>query len=112
MDMPMEALKVVDGRLQTTLDLRYYRLSAVQKAGYRLAERFTLIVGEPSGEKLPIELLFKTSTPETETRESIRLFFQELLDQELREKIGGETAPLRALLMAQAFSNTDLIQRE
>jgi His-Xaa-Ser system protein HxsD len=106
------ALEIVDGRLQTSLDLRCYRLSAVQKAGYRLAERCTVILGEPRGEKLPVQLLFKANTSDAEARESMRLFFQELLDQELREKIGEETAPLRALLMAQAFSNTDLINRE
>ncbi len=34
--------------------------------------------------------------------------FQELLDQELREQIAVETAPLRNLILAHAYSRTGL----
>jgi His-Xaa-Ser system protein HxsD len=47
-----------------------------------------------------------------EIDEVVRQFFQELLDQELREQIAEETAPVRTLILAHAFSKADLIKRE
>lgn len=41
----------------------------------------------------------------------VRQFFQELLDQELREHIADETNAVRTLILAHAFSNVDLIER-
>lgn len=101
-----------EGRIRLTLDLRVYRLSAVQKASYRLAERFTAALGTPEGHLLSVSCLFRPETGEAEALESVRCYFQELLDQELREQIGEETRPVRALILAQAFSRTDLIRRD
>jgi His-Xaa-Ser system protein HxsD len=42
----------------------------------------------------------------------MRSFFQELLDQELRERIAEETDAIRSLILAQAYSKTDLIRRD
>jgi hypothetical protein len=41
----------------------------------------------------------------------MRTFFQELLDQELREQIAEEINPVRTLILAHAFSKVDLIKR-
>jgi len=100
------------GRIEVKIDLRAYRLAAVQKAGYRLAERFTLVVGTEHDHQVPIALLFPPATPERVAQEGVRLFFEELLDQELRQEVGDETRPIRALIIAQAFSRTDLINRD
>lgn len=101
-----------DGAVQATLDLRIYRLVAVQKAAYRFAERCTAILGVPEDNRLPVRFAFRTGVAEQEALEAVRLFFQELLDQELREQIGEETRAVRALIIAQAFSRTDLIRQD
>ncbi|MFP2923841.1 His-Xaa-Ser system protein HxsD [Pyxidicoccus sp. 3LG] len=101
-----------DGAVQTTLDLRIYGLSAVQKAAYRFAERCTAMLGAPDESRLPVSLVFRSGVAEQEALEVVRLFFQELLDQELRERIGEETRAVRALILAQAFSRTDLIRQD
>lgn len=97
-----------DGRIELTLDLRVYRLSAVQKAAYRVAAMCTAALGEIRGDSLPITILFPASMRREEADGVVRLFFQELLDQELREKVGEETSQLRTLLLAHAFSRTGL----
>jgi His-Xaa-Ser system protein HxsD len=51
-------------------------------------------------------------TSESAAMEVVRQFLQEVLDQELREQVSEETAPLRALILAQAFSKSDLIRRK
>jgi len=95
----------------TVIDLRSYRLSAVKKAAYVVADRCTAILGTPEGDRLPITFRFKPGTAEAPALEAVRRFFQEALDHELREAISAETAPLRALILAQAFSKTDLVRR-
>jgi His-Xaa-Ser system protein HxsD len=107
-----EPLEFRDGALRAEVDVRCYRLSAVQKAAYKLAEKCTVVLGGVDVNSLPITFLFPRATSETEATEIARLFFQDLLDQELREHIAEETRPLRALLLAHAFSRTDLIRRE
>lgn len=87
-------------------------MTAVQKSAYRLAERCTAVLGAPDANRLPITFTFRPGTVEQDALETVRLFFQELLDQELREKIGDETRAVRALIIAQAFSKTDLIRHD
>lgn len=111
-ESPREPLLTFTGdRIELRLDLRVYRLTAVQKSAYRFAERCTAMLGALDGDVLPVSLLFRPGTVEREAHEVARGFYQELLDQELREKIGEETQPLRAFILAHAFSKTDLIQR-
>jgi His-Xaa-Ser system protein HxsD len=97
-----------DGRVAFGVDLRVYRLSAVQKTAYRLASKCTAVLGEIRGESLAVTLAFAAGTRERDALEVARLFFQELLDQELREKVAEETSSLRALILAHAFSRTNL----
>lgn len=93
------------------LDLRSYRLAAVKKAGYRLADRCTLVIGSPDGDRLDVSLRFKTGTTSDHADSVVRAFYQELLDQELREHVAEETNPVRTLILAHAFSHVDLIKR-
>lgn len=102
-----------DGVVQRTIDLRVYRLTAVKKAAYRVADRCTVALGEPSGHSLSVSFLPRATTPDpTVLDEAIRVFFEELLDQELREQVAEDTASLRTLILAQAFSKVDVIRRD
>lgn len=100
------------GELTTKVDVRAYRVVAIQKTAYKLAARCTVILGELTDHSALLTFTFPGAITESAAREIARLFFQELLDQELREQLGEETRPLRALLLAHAFSKTDLIQRD
>lgn len=97
-----------DGRVELVVDLRAYRLTAVQKTAYRLATQCTAILGDVTETSVSVTLTFPTVTPEAPALEVGRLFLQELLDQELRAQIAIETAPLRDLILAHAYSRTRL----
>src|SRR5258708_25402918 len=101
-----------DGCVLATIDTRTYRLTAIQKAAYRLAVRCTVVIGSDVGDCVDIRLLFPRSISEPDALEIARLYFQELLDQELREKVAEETSAIRALVLANAYSKTSLIRRE
>jgi His-Xaa-Ser system protein HxsD len=105
-------LVLEDGAIRVVFDLAVYRLTAIQKAGYRFADRFTLVLGARDGHAVPARLQFKPTTSPATAREATRLFYQELLDQELREQIAEETNAVRTLILAHAFSNVDLIKRD
>jgi His-Xaa-Ser system protein HxsD len=98
--------------LDATVDLRVYRLSALKKAAYRLADRVTVVIGAPEGDLVHLDFRFSPGTSEVARSEAIREFFQELVDQELREQIAEETAPVRTLIIAHALSKADLIERK
>lgn len=105
-------LQMIDGVIGLVIDVRVYRLTAVKKAAYRVANKCTAILGPPDDHLLPVSLRFKPGTTEASAREAARTFFQELLDQELREQIAEETNPVRTLILAHAFSKADLIKRD
>jgi His-Xaa-Ser system protein HxsD len=106
---PLPVLPVFrNGRVEFVVDLRAYRLAAVQKTAYRLAARCTAMLGDVTEGSVFVGLTFPAATSEASALEVARLFFQELLDQELREQIAAETAPLRNLILAHAYSRTGL----
>lgn len=103
-----ETMTINDHVARLRVDLRLYRLIAVQKAAYRIAARCTVILGSIHDDQIDVEIRLVSKGGNTELREATRLLFQEMLDQELREKVAAETAPLRALLLAIAYSRTGL----
>ena len=92
------------------IDVRVHRLTAIKKTAYRLAAECTTVLGELDESRLPVTFLFKDGTTEAKARAVVSRFFQELVDQDLREEIAEETAPLRTLILAHAFSRTGLIR--
>lgn len=109
----MDSLLSWDGTVvRANIDTRNYRAVAVKKAAYRFAAKCTILLEPMKGEVLPLVFTFAAQTSESAGLAIVRSFFQELLDQELREHLAEEMGPLRTLILAQAFSKTDLIRRE
>jgi len=101
---------VEDGCAKLVLDIRVYRLAAIHKAGYRLAARFTLALGSLD-DSFVTAVLIPTPEGGGDLRAAVAAFYRELCDQELRENIAEQTKDIRALLLAHAFSHTDLVKR-
>jgi len=101
-----------EGKVTASLDLRVYRLTAVQKTAYKFAREFAAILGPVDGDLLATTFEFPHRTTRDRAAAAMHAFFQELLDQELRERIAEETHAIRSLILAQAFSKTDLIRRD
>ncbi len=92
-------------------DPAVYALIALEKAAYRFSDRFTCqIETTPTG--LQVTLKPKRGDMSTEThRAALDDFQTEVQDQNLREKIKLETAPIRNLILAHAFSRTGLVSQ-
>jgi His-Xaa-Ser system protein HxsD len=105
-------IDLIDGVVRICLDLKVYRLVAIQKAAYKLANRATVLLGDVEDGHVLATFLFGKHISHEDVQTIMRSFVEEVLDQELRERIGEETNAIRSLILAQAFSRTDLIRRE
>jgi His-Xaa-Ser system protein HxsD len=88
------------------VDASVYRLSAVKKAAYRLADRCFVQIEAIAGGCIQVTLTTKSGNTQLDMLEGD--FRNELLDQDLREIIAEETKGIRNLILAQAFSGASL----
>jgi His-Xaa-Ser system protein HxsD len=105
-------LRFAEGTVRLLLNADAYHLAAIQKTSYAFADRCTALIRNVQDGVIPLSLVFRPTTMETDALEVARRFLQDLLDQELREQIGEETRAIRSLILAHAFSRTDLIRRD
>ncbi len=98
---------------KTTLvfDTKIFAIDTVKKAAYRYVDKFTVDF-DLSGSRLTCTLSFAEDVSGEVATKLIEEFKKEVLDQDLRERIKGETAPIRNLILAHAFSKTGLIADE
>jgi His-Xaa-Ser system protein HxsD len=84
-----------------------FSLNAIQRAAYRFIDRLTVdVVHEDSRFCCSVRI---PPSAEGTAEEVLADFRIEVLDQSLRERIRAETADTRNLILAVAFSNTDLV---
>ena len=92
-----------------TLDTRIYSLEAIKRTAYKFANRSSVLLSAKDEVSLTVIFNFvgkENSCPD----EVIADFCNELLDQDLRDLVKRETAPIRNLILAHALSRSSLIQ--
>lgn len=92
-------------------DANVFSLNAVKKAAYRHLRTFTTEISVMDGQ-IQCALSFPTPISEEETVRMGNEFKKEVLDQDLREQLHIETAAIRNVILAHAFSKTGLITDE
>jgi His-Xaa-Ser system protein HxsD len=100
---PINAPKITIG-----FDTRVFALEVVKKAAYKYLDTFSADF-ELNGPLLNCALSFNESVSDEAAMKLADEFKKEVLDQDLRERIKAETAPIRNLILAHAFSRTGLI---
>jgi His-Xaa-Ser system protein HxsD len=93
------------------IDTRISSLSAVKKAAYRFSDRFFVAIDPGCETEVTVRFSPKPGIA-ADLSVSAGEFRNELLDQDLRERIRGETEGVRRLLLAHALSQVPLIQAE
>lgn len=93
-----------------TFDGGCYSADAVQRALYRFSDRLS---GQVSVEAHTVECVLSVDVDDDAKAEAVLNDFRtEALDQTLRERIRVETAEVRNLVLALAFSNSGLLAPE
>lgn len=94
------------------VDLRIHSLMSVKKACYRFADRFDIQLTQSSAEHVSVVFrpLGKDAPTGSRLAELASQLRREILDQDLRESIFEQTKEVRTLILAEAFSNTGLLE--
>ncbi|MET3440590.1 His-Xaa-Ser system protein HxsD [Variovorax paradoxus] len=95
-----------------TFDSGIYSELAIEKACYRLNDRLSFDIKADQGSLIVAIESRRRDSSDTAMDLAVQDFRAEVLDQNLREKIKVETAPVRNLILAHAFSRTGLIDDE
>lgn len=99
-----------DGAFEACADLGVYSLAAIKRAAYKFAEDWSIQLAEEGESRLRI--LCCPKTPAADAAHLANAFFNEVLDNDLRETIASETAAIRNLILAHALSRTSLLNQE
>jgi len=94
------------------VDASLFSVDAVKRAVYRMGATCSARIDLAVEGRLEVALLVRKPLTEQLSRELEHEFRHHLIDEDLRERIRIETAPIRALLMAHAFSRTGLIDHD
>lgn len=97
-------------KVVVSFDMAVYRLTAIKKAIYKFAGRCIVNLEVTTEHKACLTIDAANSTENLQ--DLVREIHCEVTDQELREVVLEETAPIRNLLLAQAFSATSLFESD
>lgn len=92
-----------------SFDRAGYSLDAVQRAAYRLSDSLSVEIVQANGS---IDATLHIPPGDSDPDLIVANFRNEVLDQVLRERIREETADVRNLILAVAFSKTGLADRD
>lgn len=90
------------------LDSSTYRLSAIKKAAYKFGDRCHVLI-EPVGDVTRVKICLRPKRLLDSPQHLLGEFQNEVLDQELREAVAAETEGVRNVIIAAAFSATNLL---
>lgn len=94
-----------------SVDTRVYSLEALKKTAYKFAAVTSVILEPKTDNVVSVLFNFAGAHGKNDPERVIADFCSELLDQDLREIIKGETTPVRNLILAHAFSRSSLVER-
>jgi His-Xaa-Ser system protein HxsD len=100
-----------EGTRAFAVDLQVFSLTAVRKTAYRFIDRFAVDVHLDGPQTAIVQLTPKTNdAPPFSVAEAD--FRNELIDQDLRERIYAETEPYRRVLLAHALSRVPILDAD
>lgn len=91
--------------VELTFDAASHSADAIQRAAYRFSDRVSCDLRSGEDEHRCV----LTAVGDADVDGLVADFRTEVLDQVLRERIRGETEPIRTMILAQAFSKTGLV---
>lgn len=96
-----------DNEASFTIPILVYSESVILKTAYIFIDKCYVYIDKPSSDKFLVCLKLKDSKLTIDA--FVGEFLNELLNQKLQEKVDQETGRIRELLVAQAFSDVELI---
>lgn len=101
-----------DGFIKLVFSLDVYSLETIKKAAYKFTDKVSFDFNKTDDKTLEVTISSITTQPEIELEYIAKQFNNEVLDQDLRGIIASQTEATRNLILAQAFSRTNLLNNE
>ena len=92
-------------------DTAVYSKSSVFRACYKFTDRAYVFLSRPDDDPNSIVVSITSKQIACDPRQIIQEFSNELIDQGTREILEEEFGPIRNLIVAQAFSEGNLLER-
>ena len=97
------------GQIDLYSESNVFSLETIKRALYRFADICSFDIGL-TDQQIRVTLLLGAAANFINTDDLRARIRNEVLDQDLRDTISKETANIRTLILANAFSNTGLIE--
>ena len=94
--------------LRAVVDTSIYSISAVFATCYKYTDHCYIFLSR-SSDPSSIEILFSRKNEGSDLSRVAAEFYNELIDQQIRIQVNAETAQIRTLIVAQAFSEGNLL---
>lgn len=101
-----------DGSATVIFDLSLHSETSIKKAIYKFASDFSTLLEKTSENSITAYITFPASMDQDSKSKLLSALCNEVIDQDLREQIFVETEGTRNLILAQAFSKTNLLSEE
>lgn len=108
--MSIISIRQSDATHALAVDLSVYSLPAVFATAYKFTDRLFIYFARDEHEPASqLWVLMFAKNPKADTSSSVFDFMNELLDQQLRAQLASEFKDVRTLIVAQAFSEGNLL---
>src|SRR5262245_24880521 len=102
----------LDQRVALEVDTSIYGLNAVLRASYKFTDRSYVFIDRDESRPGTLIVALMLKDPKSDPTTLLGDFANELLDQQVRESLAREFGDLRTLIVAQAFSEGNLLDPE
>ncbi len=102
----------VEGFAKLFFSLNVYSLETIKKAAYKFTDKASFDFITDKKDTIEVRINAIVDLPSIELDRLAKQFNNEVLDQDLRGIIASQTEATRNLILAQAFSRTDLLNNE
>jgi His-Xaa-Ser system protein HxsD len=101
---------LTDDTLSVCVNIDIYSTEALFRVCYLFTDRCYLFLSHDSGSPV-IRVRFACKSADTNINEIVGDFSNELINQKVRLDVAAETKQIRELIVAQAFTEADLLDR-
>ena len=102
-------LRLGTAHVAVPIDLTLYSLDAVMRAAYKFTDRCFVFLQRETGKAHLLTIFLVGRARSTDLSTVVLEFQNELLDQQLRVRLEEQFKDVRTLIVAQAFSEGNLI---
>jgi His-Xaa-Ser system protein HxsD len=106
------ALSIGHSLMALEVDSSLYELDAIYRAAYRFTDRCYIFLARIPETPELVSVTLMGKQPAADLRPLVGELCNELIDQQIRLALAREAGPLRELIVAQAFSEGNLLDEQ